>query len=103
LAYLIDATDKAGNGIELRDMSTGATRPLDSAPAGYRSLSWTEKGDALAVLRGEDDKGFEDKLFTLVAFKDFGASGPAATVVFDPKSDSSFPPGRPFRDHFRDP
>ena len=93
LAYLIDATDKAGNGIEARNMTTGATLPLDNAQASYKSLSWTEKGDALAALRGADDKGFEDKLYSLVAFKDFGANGPATKVVFDPKSDASFPSG----------
>jgi dipeptidyl aminopeptidase/acylaminoacyl peptidase len=92
-AYLIDATDKAGNGIELRNMTTGATQPLDSAQASYRSLAWTEKGDGLTTLRGADDKAFEDKLYTLVAFKDFGANGPASKTVFDPKSDSTFPAG----------
>jgi dipeptidyl aminopeptidase/acylaminoacyl peptidase len=92
-SYLIDATDKAGNGIELRNMATGATQPLDSAQASYRSLSWTEKGDALATLRGADDKAFADKLYTLVAFKDFGDAGPGSKIVFDPKSDSSFPAG----------
>lgn len=92
-AYLIDAADKAGNGIEVRNMNTGATLPLDSAQASYRSISWTEKGDALATLRGADDKAFEDKLYTLVAFKDFAANGPATKVVFDPKQDSSFPSG----------
>ncbi|HEX3876555.1 MAG TPA: prolyl oligopeptidase family serine peptidase [Bryobacteraceae bacterium] len=101
MAYLIDATDKAGNGIELRNMSTGVTVPLDNAEANYRGLNWTEKGDGLSTLRGADDKGFEDKLYTLVAFKDFGEKGPATKVVFDPKSDTSFPagmtisPGRP--------
>jgi dipeptidyl aminopeptidase/acylaminoacyl peptidase len=92
-AFLIDATDKAGNGIQLRNMTSGAGRALDSAAASYRTLSWTEKGDALATLRGADDKAFEDKLYTLVAFKDFSPEGPATKAVFDPKSDSSFPSG----------
>ncbi len=91
LAYLIDATDKAGNGIELRNMTTGAVQPLDSAQASYRTLSWTEKGDALATLRGVDDKNFEDKIYTLIAFKNFGANGPADKEVFDPRSEASFP------------
>jgi dienelactone hydrolase len=93
LAYTIDAQDKAGNGIELRNLSNGWTRPLDSAPAVYRSLTWTQRGDGLAAVRGSDDKGFEDKLYTLVAFKDFSANGPASKIVYDPKSDSSFPAG----------
>jgi dipeptidyl aminopeptidase/acylaminoacyl peptidase len=92
MAYTIDATDKAGNGIELRNMATGAVQPLDSAAAVYRSISWTEKGDALAVLRGADDKAFEDKLYTLVAFKDLNAAQPTK-VVYDPKEDKSFPAG----------
>ncbi len=93
LAYAIDAQDKAGNGIELRNLSTGSTQPLDSAPAIYRSLAWTQKGDALAAVRGADDKGYDDKLYSLVAFKDFGANGPATKTVYDPKEDNSFPAG----------
>jgi dipeptidyl aminopeptidase/acylaminoacyl peptidase len=93
LAYAIDAQDKAGNGIELRNMSTGSTQSLDSAQAVYRGLAWTQKGDALSVVRGADDKGFEDKLYTLVAFQDFGPNGPASKTVYDPKADTSFPAG----------
>ncbi len=92
-AYVIDAADKAGNGIELRNMTSGVTKALDSAAASYRALTWTENGDALAALKGIDDKGVEDKLYSLVAFKDLGANGPASKVVFDPKSDASFPAG----------
>ncbi len=93
LAYAIDAQDKAGNGIELRNMNTGATQPLDSAAAIYRSLTWNREGDALAAVRGAEDKSYEDKLYSLVAFKDFGANGPATKIVYDPKTDSNFPAG----------
>ena len=92
LAFTIDAQDKAGNGIQLRNMNTGSVQPLDSAAAVYKGLTWTEKGDALAALRGTDDKAFEDKLYALVAFKDLGASTPTR-VVYDPKVDKSFPAG----------
>ena len=94
LAWLVDAQDKAGNGVELRNMESGAVQSLDHAQAVYKGLSWTEKGDGLAVLRGVEDKAFEDKLYTLVAFKDFDASGPAPVrSVFDPRQDSGFPKG----------
>lgn len=93
LAYTIDAADKAGNGVILRNMTNGATIPLDSSAAVYRSLGWTEKGDALAAVRGSDDKAFDDKLYSLVAFKDFGLTGAATKVVFDPKTQPSFPAG----------
>ena len=92
LAWIVDATDKAGNGLELRSLDSGSVRVLDSAQAVYKSLTWSDKGDALAALRGADDKGFEDKLYTLVAFKDLTAATPTK-VVFDPRDDKSFPAG----------
>ena len=45
--------------------------PLDSAKASYKGSTWTEKGDGLATLRGVEDKAWENKLYTLVAFRDF--------------------------------
>ena len=46
LALTIDAADKLGNGVVLRDMETGVVSPLDSGKASYERLAWTEKGDA---------------------------------------------------------
>jgi dipeptidyl aminopeptidase/acylaminoacyl peptidase len=91
MAILIDAADKAGNGVLLRNMSTGAILPLDTAAAVYKGLTWTEKGDGLATLRGMDDKAYEDKLYSVVAFKNFSASAPPTKLVYDPKTDKSFP------------
>jgi dipeptidyl aminopeptidase/acylaminoacyl peptidase len=92
LAVVVDAAEKAGNGIQLRDMSSGALLPLDSGKASYKSLSWTEKGDGLAVLKGVDDTAFEDKLYSLAGFKDF--SGAQFTKSeFDPRKDTTFPAG----------
>ena len=90
LAWLVDAADKEGNGIELREISTGATQVLDSAKASYKGLTWTEKGDGLATLRGVEDKGFEDKLYSLVAFRDFASAVPKK-IEYDPKIDKTFP------------
>ncbi len=92
LACIIDARDKAGNGVLLRNMKTGALESLDHAEAVYKGLTWTEKGDGLATLRGVDDKGFEEKLYSVVAFRGFGAGLPSK-AVFDPKTDKSFPAG----------
>lgn len=90
LAWVVDAQDKAGNGIEVRNMDTGAVMPLDSAKANYKSISWTEKGDGLAALRGIEDKGFEDKLYSVLAFRNLTAPEKS---VYDPKKDQSFPAG----------
>jgi acetyl esterase/lipase len=90
LAWIIDALDKEGNGVALRNMISGAVTPLDSAKASYKGLTWTEKGDGLATLRGVDDKAWEEKLYTLVAFRDFSSAKPEK-VVFDPSKETSFP------------
>ncbi len=92
LAWVIDAQDKAGNSIALENLASGQVHTLDSGTAVYKSISWTEKGDAFTVLKGVDDKGFEDKLYSVVAFKDLSAMHPTK-VVYDPKDDKSFPAG----------
>jgi dipeptidyl aminopeptidase/acylaminoacyl peptidase len=93
LAWTVDAQDKLGNGLELRNMSTGAVMALDTAAAIYKGLNWTENGDGLTGLRGTEEKAWEDKLFTLVAFKNFRATSLPDKFSFDPAKDSSFPKG----------
>jgi len=93
LAAIIDAQGQGGNGVQLRNLTTSAVVPLDSAKATYKSLHWTEKGDALAVLRSVEDKLYQDKLYSIVGFTDLNARVPKKTV-YDPHSDKSFPTGR---------
>jgi dipeptidyl aminopeptidase/acylaminoacyl peptidase len=90
LAYTIDASEKTGNGLQLRDMATGSVTPIDSAKAGYKSISWTDKGDALAVLKGFDDKAFEDKQYRVVGAKDLAGTH-FTKAEFDPQADTTFP------------
>ena len=59
LAWTIDAQDKVGNGIQLRDMVRGIVTVLDSGRASYERPSWTDKGDGLAVLRGYGRQGLQ--------------------------------------------
>jgi len=93
LAFISDASEMAGNGIQLRNMETGSVMPLDSAKAAYKSLNWTEKGDALAALRGVEDKAFEDKLYAVVGFRNLSASARPEKIQFEPKSARAFPAG----------
>lgn len=100
MAFIIDAMGLTGNGVELRHMETGAVHSLDNDRANYRSLTWSEKGEALACLKGKEDKAYEDKMHSLVGFTGFGALAPGADVatgiqkvMFDPKDDKSFPQG----------
>jgi dienelactone hydrolase len=93
LAWVIDAQDKAGNGIQYRDMSTGTIRSIDSDDkAVYSRPSWTDDSDGLAVLKGWEDSAFEDKLYGVVAFRNFSAAGPQK-VVFKPADFTDFPAG----------
>ncbi len=49
---------------------------LDSGSASYERLTWTEKGDGLAVLKGNDDRRLRDKLYAVVGFTGFAAGAP---------------------------
>ena len=93
LAWLIDAQDKIGNGISLRNTATGAVTVLDSAKAVYKGLGWTEKGDGLATVRGVEDKAYEDKVYSLVAFKGLSGGAAPSKVLYEPAKDKSFPAG----------
>src|SRR5436190_13144259 len=91
LAWTIDAQDKAGNGVAIREMETGAIRPLDSdSKAVYSRLTWTEESNGLTALKGVDDKAYEDKLYSVLGFKEFGPTGPQKTI-FNPTDNVDFP------------
>lgn len=91
LAWIIDAQDKIGNGVELRNLVTGTVMPLDNAKASYKGLVWTENGDGLATMRGVEDKGWEEKLYTVVGFRK--SAGGFDKVAFDPLKKTGFPKG----------
>ena len=99
LAWTIDANEKSGNGVQARNMNSGAVFPLDSGKALYKALNWTEKGDGLAAVKGVEDKAYEDKLYSVVAFSGFAnaAGGGPTKVTYDPHSaggeGKSFPAG----------
>ncbi len=95
MAFIIDAMGQTGNGIQLRNMATGAVTSLDNDRANYSRLVWTDKGEALACLKGKEDKAYEDKMLSVVGFAGFAAPDGASLqkVAFDPKDDKSFPAG----------
>lgn len=92
LANVIDATDKIGNGVQLRNLMTGTVVSLDTDTANYERLSWTDKGEGLTVLKGTEDRAYTDKLYSIVGFTGFGGGEPVKTV-YDPAKDDNFPEG----------
>jgi dipeptidyl aminopeptidase/acylaminoacyl peptidase len=91
LALAIDAADKAGNGLQLRNMATGVVTPLDSGSASYERITWSDKGGAIAVLKGSDNVFLRDKFYSVVGITD--VDGTPKKIVFDPSRDSSVPSG----------
>ncbi|HRN53921.1 MAG TPA: hypothetical protein PK788_10520, partial [Gemmatimonadaceae bacterium] len=55
MAYAIATPDKLGNSLQLRRLSNGETRALDTRKATYRRITWGDSSLALAALRVEDD------------------------------------------------
>jgi len=90
LAWVIDAQGKSGNGVQLRNMSSGVIVPVENDKAEYKNLTWTEKGDGLTVLKGKEGEDFENKLFSVIGFYNFSSSGPQK-ISYIPGKDKSFP------------
>ncbi|OZI08425.1 S9 family peptidase [Siphonobacter sp. BAB-5385] len=90
LALTIDANEKAGNGLHLRNMTTGLTSIIDNDKARYQSLTWTEKGDGLAALKGTQNDKYKTDVLSVLGVKLRGTT-PELTV-YDPGKDSlNFP------------
>jgi dipeptidyl aminopeptidase/acylaminoacyl peptidase len=91
LAYTMDTPDQVGNGVQLRNMKTSVARALDSEPMVYRHLAWTDSSRALGVMRGRIDESRRDTVFSLVAFTQFGPTGPSKRLTFNPAGRQDFP------------
>ncbi|HEX6049462.1 MAG TPA: hypothetical protein VFZ21_09340, partial [Gemmatimonadaceae bacterium] len=91
-AYLVDATDRLGNGVYVIELATGHTRTLASAALDFDGLAWSETGTSLAVLRGDKAKGNKQKDNMLLVWTD-ATSPNARAVEYDPAKDAAFPKG----------
>ncbi len=89
LVTVIDAAGQVGNGIQLRDMKSGAVHPIESAKAAYRGLRWNEETTAFVLTKAVDDPGYETKWLSLLGFSDLGPK-PTRTA-YEPKDDKDFP------------
>jgi dipeptidyl aminopeptidase/acylaminoacyl peptidase len=92
LAAVIDAADRVGNGVQLRTMATGTVTSLDHDSANYERLAWTDKGEALSVLKGREDRALTDKRYAVLGFTGFDTGAPTK-IEYDPAADGSFPEG----------
>ncbi len=90
LAYTVDAADQSGNGLYLLDLNSNVLNILDSSDQRYRQLTWNEHGDRLAVLRGQEKKGFVQNENDVIIVQDV-ASRQESKFVYAPADDESFP------------
>lgn len=91
LAYTIEAPDSAGNGLLIMNLSTGASKPLDTEKAMYSQLTWNEEGTALAVLKGTTPKGQTHRQNSLLVFTSLDKG--AVKFAYNPSVDPAFPKG----------
>jgi len=92
LAYTVDAADQDGNGLYIIDLGTGARRALDNAKERYARLTWSEEGDAIAVLRGGKPDKEVERENAFLAFTGIGTGAPERHE-FDPGSGIGLPEG----------
>ncbi len=85
LAYTVDAANQSGNGLYLLNLASNSTSVLDSDKAAYKSINWTEKGDAFAALKMVKDKKYKQDHGKVIGVKNL--SSPTVTV-YDAKKDS---------------
>ncbi len=90
LAMVIDAYAQAGNGLQLRNMNTGALLSPENDQAEYSRLSWTQEGDGLTLLKGTKSEDFEEDVYSVIALKGFEKGSPKK-VVFNPHEVADFP------------
>ncbi|MFC1553869.1 prolyl oligopeptidase family serine peptidase [candidate division KSB1 bacterium] len=93
LVWTVDAADKTGNGLYTIFLDTGVRLPLDNENLLYSQLTWNEEGTALAVLKGDKEKGFVERVNTILGFTDFDKM-PPKRHEFKPADMFDFPKDR---------
>jgi hypothetical protein len=95
LAYTVAAAERDGNGLFVIDLATGSLRALDNDARIYSQLAWSDGGNGVAVLKGEDVPKMVERDNTLLAVPDVRAA--LADPSLAPKtltaSASGFPEG----------
>ncbi|MDZ7807726.1 MAG: prolyl oligopeptidase family serine peptidase [Gracilimonas sp.] len=99
LAYLVDASEKEGNGIYLKNLNTNALTTLDSDTVSYTNLSWDDenahrtewnkKGTGLAVLKGTSIDSLAHPKTELLVYRNLDTN--LTKTLLDPDTQSGFP------------
>lgn len=72
LAYTIEARERIGNGVQLRDLTSGVVQAIDGERALYRRLAWSDTLPAFGFLKGTVDSAATDTTWAAIAIADVG-------------------------------
>jgi len=84
LAMIIDADNKAGNGVQLFNPISGNLKVLDSKNTKYESLIWRKKSSDLAFSRVEEDSLYEDDSYSIHIWQGLGSKAPQSYLFNHP-------------------
>jgi dipeptidyl aminopeptidase/acylaminoacyl peptidase len=90
LALVIDAENRAANGVNLYDAASGSLRVLETDSARYTGLVWRRNADDLAVLRVMNDERYEEATHVVLAWRGVARARPAV-LRLDPTTRSALP------------
>ncbi|MHA7131504.1 alpha/beta hydrolase family protein [Algoriphagus namhaensis] len=86
LAYAVDAANQSGNGLYLLSLANNSIQILDSDKATYKSINWTEKGQAFAALKMVEDKKYKQSHGKVIGVKNLQN---AQVTLYDAQKDST--------------
>ncbi|MEO2047771.1 MAG: prolyl oligopeptidase family serine peptidase [Pirellulales bacterium] len=92
LGYTRDAANKTANGLYVMNLQTGLRTPLDQDATTYSQMAWDEKGNALAVLKGDKKEEFLRMENRLLAFTGLATDSPTSHEL-RPTENLDFPKG----------
>jgi dipeptidyl aminopeptidase/acylaminoacyl peptidase len=97
LAYTVDAAVNDANGLAVIDLESGRTHALDNDAQSYNRMTWSEDGEALAVLKGSEVEGMRERDNVLLTFPDVRAALAddqlPSQARLDPTTADGFPEG----------
>jgi dipeptidyl aminopeptidase/acylaminoacyl peptidase len=99
LAYIINAEDKKGNGVELMNLDNYNIDFLDNDTSIYRNLVWEREGDALAFLKTVTDTGYVEDNHILFTVRKVLTKPEVKSC--NPGTYTSFPDGLRVHDYFK--
>jgi dipeptidyl aminopeptidase/acylaminoacyl peptidase len=91
LAMVIDAENRAGNGVRLFDPRTGVVRTLLSDTAEFTGLIWRPRSDDLAVLQVRTDDRYEEPAHVVHVWRGVTSASRMRHATLDPASFAGFP------------